>query len=57
MRKKAVDLKKKPGYEIKEIKIMKDKLLVDNNAVDRNLFFILDYTQKEFFFFVEYKWN
>ena len=39
LRKKATELKKKPGYENKEIKIFNGKLTVDNNEVDRNLFF------------------
>ena len=39
LRKKVSDLKKKPGYENKEIKLLNGKVLVDNQVVDKNLFF------------------
>ena len=39
LRKKVNDLKKKPGYENKEIKLVNGKVLVDNQVVDKNLFF------------------
>ena len=39
LRKKAAELRKKPGYENKEVKIFNGKLTVDNNEVDKNLFF------------------
>ena len=39
LRKKVAELKKKPGYDQKEIKVYNGKLTVDNNEVDRNLFF------------------
>ena len=39
LRKKVGELKRKQGYENKEIKIVDGQLLVDNVSVDRNLFF------------------
>ena len=39
LRKKAAEIKEKAGNEYKEIKIFNGKLMVDNNEVDRNLFF------------------
>ena len=39
LRKKAADLRKRPGYEEKEVKVYNGKLTVDNDEVDRNLFF------------------
>ena len=39
LRKKVGELKRKQGYENKEIKIVDGKLLVDNVPIDRNLFF------------------
>ena len=37
--KKMMELKEKPDYENKEVKIMKGKLLVDGIMVDKNTFF------------------
>ena len=39
IRKKAYELKKKQGYENKEVKVFNGKVLVDNVVVDKNLFF------------------
>ena len=39
LRTKANELKKKAGYENKEIKIYNGKVLVDNVVVDKNMFF------------------
>ena len=39
LRRKIGELKKKPGYENKEIKIQNGQLMVDNVSIDRNLFF------------------
>ena len=39
LRTKANELKKKPGYENKEVKIFNGKVLVDNVVVDKNMFF------------------
>ena len=39
LRRKVGELKKKPGYENKEIKIVNGQLMVDSIPIDRNLFF------------------
>ena len=42
LRRKAGELKKKPGYDRKEVKIFNGKLMVNNNEIDQNLFFSLN---------------